>query len=285
MKDNYKITISCSGKELTVSPSSGAHLIENGLKGFYAAGFDVAVSPFASQSGGYFTKRRFSEREMSISFEIEAGLDSVLRRRLVSMLSPTEDCIIDVTLGDTRRRITAVPCGEPEFSCRTFGEPETVTLSFVAPTVFFESPDSISVNLRQRSGLLTFPMNFTTDAGLTAGLSLPGNEAAIHNPGDTECGAVFSLTADGGNIVYPTLSLGEKFFRCPITMHSGDVLTLDTRPRMKNITLNGQRMFSFDKRSTFFALPAGESTISVTATSGAEYADTVIRFTPLYYGV
>ena len=63
MTDSYKIIISCGGKSFEISPESSAHLIEGGLHGFDAAPFDVTVCPYASQSGGYAQKRRFSERK------------------------------------------------------------------------------------------------------------------------------------------------------------------------------------------------------------------------------
>ena len=283
--NNYKIVISSSGKVFEISPDSAAHLTEGGLGGFFSSGFDVALSSYASGNGGYTTKRRFTERELSLSFEIGKKLEDTLRHTLVSMLSPMRDCEIDVTLGQIHRKITAIPCDEPVFSRPTFSDITEVTLYFIAPSVFFSDCDENVARLRESAPLLTFPMNFTSDGGLTAGIYLSNGVRKIFNPGDVECGLVINITAIGGDVVSPEISLGDDFIRCPLTLHDGDCLTVDTRERMKNIYYNGERCFTFDRRSTFFSLPVGESVVSIDADDGANYAEAVVSFTPLYCGV
>ena len=283
--EQYKIIISSGEKTFEISPSSGAHLIENGLSGFSSVGFDVSLCSYASQSGGYAQKRRFAEREMKISFEIERDYNKALTRRLVSLLDPRKDCEIDITLGEVRRKITAIPCDEPVFSRPTFSDSTEVTLFFTAPSVFFRSHNEIASRLREKRGLLTFPMNFTASAGLTSGVFFTHGSAEIENPGDSECGLIITITACDGRVEKPAVHLGDRYILCPLTLDIGDTLVIDTRPRLKNIYLNGERCFIFDKRSSFFSLPVGRSTVSVTCESGQENADTVIEFTPLYYGV
>ena len=285
MTKKYKIILSGNGKTFEISPEGDAHLTEGGLHGFECVGFDVTVSPYASQNGGYVRKRRFSERELSITFELERDAEKDTRALLISMLDPSKDYTLDVTLGGVHRTIGVIPCDEPIFSRPTFCDLTEVTLSFVAPSVFFCGADSSSLKFRDCVPLLTFPMNFMEGAGLTSGVFRVNGSGSIYNPGDGECGITATVTARGGRVVSPCISLGERFIRCPITLDESDVLVIDTRPKMKNITLNGERCFIFDKRSSFFSLPTGESEISFSAEDGEEFADTVIEFTPIYYGV
>ena len=285
MTKNYKIIISCGGRSFEISPESHAHLIEGGLSGFDAAGFDVTVCPYASQSGGYAQKRRFSERELSVSFELERENEAEMRRHIISMLDPRLDCTLDVTLSGVHRTITVIPCDEPVFTHPTFDDLIRVTLYFVAPSVFFCGTEDSSLNLRECVPLLTFPMNIMAGAGTTSGIFRVYNSGRIFNPGDGECGVVIKITARGGSVVSPCVTLGDEFIRCPLTLNAGDELTIDTRAKMKNITLNGERCFVFDKMSSFFFLPAGESVIGFSADDGTEFADTVVSFTPIYYGV
>ena len=285
MTHNYKIIISCRDRSFEISPDSAAHLTEGGLVGFDMAGFDVTVCPYAAQHGGYAQKRRFAERELSLSFEIDKSDEAEARRALVSMLDPRYDCTIDVTLRGVRRTITAIPCDTPVFRRPTFSDLTAVTLYFTAPTVFFSGAKEESLKLHDCAGLLTFPMNFMSGAGLTAGFYRVYGSGTIENTGDVECGFVAKITAEGGTVVNPTIALGDSFIRCPLTLADGDTLTVDTRPKMKNILLNGERCFIFDKRSEFFTLPAGKSEISVTADRGEEFIGAVIEFKPNYCGV
>ena len=99
------------------------------------------------------------------------------------------------------------------------------------------------------------------------------------------CGIIATVRANGGDVVNPVISCGDLYIKCPITLNDGDELVIDTRPKMKNIYKNGERFFTFDKNSTFFTLPAGESVMSVKCDSGGEYIDAVIEFTALYLGI
>lgn len=285
MTDNYRIIISSKGKSFEISRTSGAHLTEGGLKGFDSPSFDVSVCPYAAQHGGYIQKRRFSERELSITFEIERPLSDTLRRSLVSMLDPTEDCVIDMEIGSIHRKITAALCDEPVFSHPTFADPTEVTLYFIAPSVFFTAENDTAYRLRDKKSLFTFPLTFMSSAGMTPGIFISNGTAVINNPGDSECGAVITMTATGGDIVNPKISLGNEYILCLLTVHDGDELIIDTRARMRNILLNGERCFSFDKNSKFFSLPVGESPVTMSCDSGMEYSETVVSFTPVYYGV
>jgi hypothetical protein len=60
---------------------------------------------------------------------------------------------------------------------------------------------------------------------------------------------------------------------------------IDTRDRRKNIYLNGEQYFSFDRRSTFFSLPPGENVVAVLCDDGTEYIRAKLTYVPLYFGI
>lgn len=285
MIKEYKIVLSSDADSVEISPRSSAHLVEGGLRGFDATGFDVTISPYASRSGGYAQKRRFSEREISLTFELDRESDSALRRKIISMLDPAKDLELYIDLGGTRRRIAVIPCDEPIFSRPTFADLTEVTLYFIAPSVFFTGSDASSVKYHDRAGLLTFPMSFFPSSGLTPGFYRIYDSAAVFNPGDGECGAVITIRAVGGDVINPIVSLGSSFIRCPMTLHDGDSLVIDTRGGKKNITLNGERCFIFDKKSSFFSLPVGETEVSVSCDGDDRHLEAILEFSPIYYGV
>ncbi len=285
MTDTYKIIYTCGGKSFEISPDSPVRLMAGGLSGFDATGFDVKITPYASADGGYAGVRRFAEREMSITAEIDREYGDELRREIVSMLDPHTEGELDVELFGVHRRISVIPCGTPEFVRPTLQDCVVMTLNFVAPAVFFSNISKKRAEFYCAMPLLTFPMNFTAESGITTGLYGKTDHVTLANTGDTECGIIATIVAHGGRVVNPGIHLGERFVETKLTLADGDVLVIDTRRGMKNIYLNGKRCFTFGRDSTFFTLPSGESVVNITADSGGEYIDAEIEYTPLFYGV
>ncbi len=283
----YLIKLSSGGRSLEISPESVCRLLEGGLIGFDAAGFDVKVSSYAMLTGGSVNRRRFAERELGLLFEIaEKGERAdAIRREIVSMLDPRLDTELEVTLFGVSRKISVIPCGEARFVRPTVDDCIEVELRFIAPEVFFSDTRSTVIKFRDAAPLLTFPMNFMAGAGTAAGLYRTADSTLARNRGDGECGIVARIRASGGEVVNPTVRCGEKFVKCNTVLADGDLLVIDTRARMKNIYLNGERFFLFDRDSEFFSLPAGDSDFSVTADSGGEFIVAEVEFTPVYYGV
>lgn len=285
MSDTYKIIYKAKGKAFEISPTSPAKLLEGGLGGFDSTEFDVKISPYAAIDGGSVVRRRFAERELSITFEIDREASDYLRRELVSMLDPREDGELIVDLYGDERRITVIPCGEPVFDRPTANSPTIVTLFFVAPAVFFSDNTKKIGTFRVSMPLFTFPLNIMGSAGITSGLDMKTELSDAENTGDTECGIVVKIAAKGGSVVNPSVTCGDKFIKTKLTLYDGDVLTIDTRKGKKSMNLNGEHLTAFTRDSEFFSLPVGKSTVKVTADSGRGYIDKQIEYIPLYYGV
>lgn len=285
MTDTYKIIYTSRGRSFEISPDSPIKLLENGLSGFDSTGFDVKITPYASQHGGYTATRRFAEREISITAEIDRKYGDELRREIVSMLDPGAEGELDVELYGVHRRISVIPCGEPGFSRPTLHDHVVMTLQFVAPAVFFSDSSRKRAEFYCAIPLLTFPMNFTSDGGITSGLYGKTDSISLKNGGDTECGIIATIVAHGGTVVNPSVMLGDKQVKCMVTLSDGDVLVIDTRRGMKNIYLNGERCFKFSRDSVFFTLPTGVSELRISAESGGVFIDAGVEYTPLFFGV
>ncbi len=269
-----------------MSPKSVCKLIAGGLSGFDSSGFDVQISPFATLQGGAVTRRRFSVRELSVTFEIDAVGDEAdaMRRRIVSMMDPREDIELRVTLGDAVRKITVIPYGKADFSRATLYDRVNVTLRFASPAVFFTDEAGKKLSFREVSPLFTFPMNFISGAGAVTGFYRMSDGVGVLNRGDGECGIITRIRMSGGTVVNPGIRLGEKFVKLNAELLSGDEVIIDTRPGMKRVLINGERVFTFDRDSEFFSLPMGESRLSVTADSGGEFMDAEVEFHEVYFG-
>ena len=284
-EQSYKIIIRGPRDSLEISPDSPCRLVEGGLSGFDCAGFDVKLRSYAADAGGYAEKRRFAERELSLTFAVDRETSDSVRRQLISMLDPADDLTLDVTLYGERRVIPVIPYDQPEFSRPTFSHPLEVTLTFVAPTVFFREAEPRTVVFRDGAGMLTFPLNLMRGAGTVAGMFRVRGAATVTNPGDGPCGVTVRVRASGGSVECPKISVGTQWIRCPFTLEAGEELVIDTNPRHKTIEVDGVRSFQFDRDSTFFSLPRGDAAVSVSADEGEEFMEAEIEFTPIYFGM
>lgn len=287
MDKDYRIRFESGGRTLELSPTSPCRLLAGGLRGFDSTGLDVAIRSYASLHGGHPERRRFTERELGMTFEIDAGEVETeeLRRSIAAMMDPRLTCELDVEIYGVHRCISVIPCGEVRFERETMHDRPEVMLEFVSPDVFFRAAEPEEVVFRDPVPLLTYPLTFFAGAGMTSGIFRTSSVARPVNRGDTSCGIVAEIVADGGDVVTPGISCGDAFIKCPLTLSDGDRLVIDTRDRQKNIYLNGERHFMFDRRSTFFRLPMGESVVTLLCESGEEYVRARMEYVPLYFGV
>ncbi len=287
MEKTYKICLTSGVHTLEIAPDAPCRLIAGGLCGFDCTTLDVKVRSYAARSGGYPERRRFAERDLCVMFEIDADEEETeeIRRKIVTMMNPAVTCELTVDIYGAQRTIPVIPCGEAVFVRDTMYDRPEVSLEFVAPDVFFRAAEPVEIPFRDPVALLTAPFTFYEGAGMTTGIFRTTGTAHLTNEGDADCGIVVEIIADGGAVVAPGISSGDAFVKCPVTLADGDTLVIDTRERLKNIYLNGERYFSFDRQSRFFSLPAGKNTVSVTCDAGEEYIRAKISYVPLYFGI
>lgn len=285
----YRIVFTSGRDSLVISPGSECRLVAGGLSGFDNPEIELTTRPLAYGHGGYIQKKRFAERAISMTFDICAADERAesLRRLIIRMMNPnaSRDCTIYAEIYGVRRVIGAAPSGEARFVRDTLYDRIEVTLEFTAPEVFFRDAEAKTVQFRDPVKLFAFPLAFMKGAGNVSGIMRTAESASVDNPGDAPCGVIVTIEADGGNVVHPGIRLSDgEFIKCPVTLSDGDRIVIDTRERHKSITKNGERYFSFDRKSSFFSLPCGKSAIQVTCDSGGEYISAKLEYVPLYFG-
>jgi len=286
MTNFYEIWLGDGRQTLCISPSrdSGLRLLEDGLDGFGATELFVETKPYGDGTGGHPVTRRFGERCMKLTAEMAAG-DDGLRRKICAMMNPLHTLDMEVTLGEVTRRIRVIPWGRPRFRQPNFFTPTEVTLSFLAPDPFYRANRAEEVLFRQTAPLFAFPLNLMAGAGTAAGLLRRSDTVTVTNGGDADCGFQAYLTAAGGEVINPVIRCGDRFIRAETVLRDGETLEMDTRPRCKDLRIDGVRSFTFHRDSDFFLLSVGENRISVSADSGGEYLSARLTYTPLYYGI
>lgn len=289
---NTFFEIRLSGKDviLTASSSDDAdiHILEEGLEGFGITSLSVETKPYAGLPGGHPVSRRFGERHLSIHGEVNASSDEeewAIRRRIIRLMNPLSEIEMQIRMNGVSRTITVIPNEAPILAKDTFFSPLQVTLTFIAPDPFYRSTEPAELAFRRTVPLLTFPLNFMKNTGMTAGYVCATDKVKLINPGDGECGMTAILTATGGTVKNPCLTCGNKYIRLLVTLQDGDTAEIDTRPGKKNVILNGERKFLFDRTSNFFLLAPGENIVSISADTGVEYLSARLICTPLYFGL
>jgi len=281
-----RITDPVLGRTLLVSPGKEAHLrlLEDGMEGMAATELFVETDPYADGSGGHPVTRRFGERHLALTGEMN-GREGELRRLICTMMNPLHTLEMEVTLDGVTRSIGVIPCGRPVFRQANFFTPTEVYLPFLAPDPFWRDVRSREVHFRQSIPLLAFPLTFRKGAGMTPSYFRITETAAVINPGDAACGFDAWLSAVGGTVSAPAVCLGERYIRLQNDLADGETAHIDTRPRCKNLEIGGTRAFTFHRDSDFFLLQVGENRVYVTAEAGLEHLSVKLAYTPLYYGI
>lgn len=281
-----RITDPVMGRTLLVSPGKEAHmrLLEDGLEGTAATELFVETDPYADGSGGHPVTRRFGERRLSLTGEL-CGEEGEMRRLICTMMNPLHTLEMEMTMGNVTRWIGIIPCGRPVFRQANFFTPTTVYLPFLAPDPFWRDLQAKEIHFRQKIPLLTFPLTFLKTAGMTPSLYRVTETAVVVNGGDAPCGFDAWLTAADGAVTNPCIRLGDRYIRLQNTLADGQTARIDTRPRCKNLEIDGERAFTFHRDSDFFLLQVGENKVRVTADSGLEHLSVKLAYTPLYYGI
>ena len=287
---NYEIRL--SGKDVTLTASSSAdadlHILEEGLEGFGITALSVETKPYAGLPGGHPVSRRFGERHLAIHGEVNAASEAEewsIRRRIIKLMNPLAEIEMQIKMHGVSRLITVIPSDAPSLVKDTLFSPLQVTLTFIAPEPFYRDAQVQEFSFRQTVPLMTFPLNFMKGSGMTTGYLRSTDTTRVLNPGDAECGMTALLSAVGGTVKNPCLTCGDKYIRLLAVLEDGDTAEIDTRPRRKNVLVNGERKFVFDRTSDFFLLSPGENHITLSADEGATFLSVQLFCTPLYFGL
>lgn len=284
MNYHIEITNNRNGRSFSLSPEGECRIVDGGLNGFIAPQFDVRFIPLApdSSAGAYASVRRFTEREMALTFTYEKN---ETRRNILSVLDPEDVLTLSFSTDSGERLIDAVVSESVECDFENYLSVREMTVCLTAPEPFFRSAVKKRIIFRDAVPLAAFPVNTMTGAGTVSGILRNSRSAAVTNSGDRPAGVRIELTADGGRIESPVFSCGDSRIICNVTLNDGDTLVADTNGRNKLLMLNGSVCLDFTRDSRFFTLPVGESTISVSASSGEEYMKCTADITEYWYGV
>lgn len=256
--------------------------------GIEATDYDVLLADNANLDGGYVQAERIKARPISIEFMItDMARAEMLRASLIKFLKPKVVGTLYVTRTGVTRRISFKLATRPEFTQKYLNvDPIRISINLICPDPYFFDEDDTKVNFFTSRPRINFPMTFFPGGGLTTGLIHISDNTTIINGGDADIGIICDITALGGAVTNPKITIdGIKYVKAIVALDEGSKLQINTRPGEKNILIDGESVFLYDKASVFFAVAPGEHTVTISADAGVAYAKAQYTYALKYLGV
>lgn len=287
MKPYIKITISIGNRLVTIAKDSVYRLPQGGITGIESADLEAILTEYAAMDGGYLEAVKVPPRTIGLSFVInDRTRTEELRNDLISFFSPKKPGTLTIERGSRKRKIGFYLSERPQFvQDNIISDKLRVNLSLICSDPYFQDVNPSVVNFMHPLPLLTFPFNSVAGVGITAGILVVTDTATLVNDGDVPVGIVCDITASGGTVTNPKITMNGQYVRVIKTLEIGDTLSIDTNQGRKDIYFNGESQFIFDRKSVFFQLPVGENTIVVSADAGIKDAKASFTYSFKYLGV
>lgn len=259
---SLSMVFTLGGSTFTVSKTSDYRLMD--YSGFEASDYDVDIADNAVGDGGFYQSSRIAARPISVSFMvIDASKTASGRTAIMSFFKPKTLGTLAVTRGAVTRNIGFYLASKPDFINPDSSCPKLrVTVNLICPDPYF------------------YAVTATTSNETSA------NTIAVTNPGDVPCGFTLNITATGGAVVDPYITLGTgEVVDVTQSMVATKVLQISTVPGSCFVKYDGTAIYTYALTSEFFQLAVGSNVIALNADTGATYIVGAISFYPRYLGV
>ena len=282
-----KLIINIGGEQIIIARDSVYRLLAGGITGIESADLETVMSEYAAMDGGYIDAVRVPPRHISVLFAVdERKQTEELRKKLIAFFSPRKQGTLIVERANRSRKIRFYLSEQPEFiQDNIIDDRLHVRVNMICPDPYFEDVTPTTVNFMKPLPLLTFPFNSLAGVGITAGVLEITDTTTLVNNGDMPVGIICDITANGGTVTNPKITMNGQYVRVIKALAIGDTIQIDTNKGQKNIYFNGESQFIFDRKSIFFQLPVGENTIVISADAGIKDAKASFTYSFKYLGV
>ncbi len=257
------------------SPAVTLYQVDWEVTGRFMPRIETRVDEIPGQPGGLLREARHGVHEFILPLSIAASSESNLRtvlRGLVDRMDPTRGTgKIRVTspVGD-QREIHCVYAAGLEMAERSGSsgpEYQECPIAFTAydPYWYDVSPTSETFTITSVATFFPiFPLRLTASQLVV--------DDAVTNSGSVDAWPVWTVTGPGSDITLRNLTTGEFISFPGRSITTGEILTIDTRPGVKSVTLgDGTSVYSWlDYSSTLWALRRGTNSIRLEM-SGADF--------------
>lgn len=283
------------GQEMTFG-NDDWRIPNDGLENWANLPYNVSSVEIPSYDGALVTSKRVSSTDRTITAICTSKDPEAQRARVIAFFNPEYTYEIHMTyMGRTRwcqGELTG--CKVSEYNIH---RPPSVTFTILCPNPFLLSEGDFGKDIAAIVGNFGFPfMSFLpvskgsvpgTNVGFIASHHMFSRQVDISNDGDVPSGMRVIIRAKG-EVVNPLVRIGDGYVRMLITMHEGDVVTLDASSRPPLVTYNGANaMHKVDRKSSILnmMIAVGNTTIEYDADDGEQSMSVSVFFNKQYLGV
>lgn len=285
MDYKFNAIFKSNNNEIEMNKNTDIKIID--IKGIEASSYTINTIS-SEQDGAIVTSTKIEPREITITGDIEKNKNETANRdKLIRFFNPKVTGELYITRNNIERKIQ-YRVSSLDFETNKLYEYIQFTLVLESTEdPYFEDANNRGNKLTLISPQFTFPLVIMQDRKKIMGYKVYKPYMPLVNNGDKETGLEIVITASRGQMKNIKLTLNDnEYMQVNITLNQWDVLTINTNPRKKSVTLNGTNIINkIDRNSTFFNIGIGKSILKYECDDGATNIDINVKFYRKFLGV
>ena len=285
MDYKFNAIFKSDNNEIEMNKNADIKIID--IEGIEASSYTINTIS-SEQDGAIVTSTKIEPREITITGDIEKNKNETANRdKLIRFFNPKVTGELYITRNNVERKIQ-YRVSSLDFATNKLFEYIQFTLVLESTEdPYFEDANNRGNNLTLISPQFTFPLVIMQERKKIMGYKVYKPYMPLVNDGDKETGLEIIITASRGQMKNIKLTLNDnEYMQVNVTLNQWDVLTINTNPRKKSVTLNGTNIINkIDRNSTFFSIGIGKSILKYECDDGATNIDINVKFYRKFLGV
>lgn len=283
------------GEELILGDGEW-RILNEGLENWANLNYNVFSSEIPSYDGAIVTSKRVGSVDRTITAECRSKDQDKSRSHAIWFFNPKYRYEAHLTYRGRTRWCSGEQIGFKASEGNMYKKP-TITWTILCPNPYLQSEDDFGQDIGENVGKFAFPwVSFLpTEYGSVSGTNKYAiasyhkfvQKIDIFNDGDVASGMRIVIRALG-DVVNPSIRLGEGHVRILKTMEAADVIELDAVSRPPSVTYNGENALNLvDRNSSILNLnvEVGETTLEYDADDGYQNMSVSVYWNKQYLGV
>lgn len=284
---NYKhnLLFKCNNKTLEMNSKKSIQVID--ILGIEASSYSINTAD-SEQDGANVTSVKVEPREITITGDIQKDENELMvRDNLIRFFNPKAVGEMFITRNNISRKI--------QYSVSSLDFPTNKMYEYIDFTLVLECVEEPYFSDAKNSGnyltlispQFTFPLAIPAVRGRAMGYRTFKPYLPLVNDGDKETGIKIIAIAKRGKVDNLKFILNNKeYIKVNQTLKQWDVLEINTNPRQKSVTLNGENVINrIDRNSSFFSLRMGKNILKYECDDGSTNIDIDVQFYRKYLGI
>lgn len=284
---NYKHDLLFQRNDKTLQMNSEKSIRVIDILGIEASSYSINTAD-SEQDGANVTSVKVEPREITITGDIKKDENELMvRDSLIRFFNPKSVGEMFITRNNISRKIQyrVSSLDFPTNKMYLYNEFTLVLESTEEP--YFSDAKNSGNYLTLISPQFTFPLAIPVRRGRAMGYRIFKPYLPLVNDGDKETGIKIIAIAKRGKVDNLKFILNNKeYIKVNQTLKQWDILEINTNPRQKSVTLNGDNIINrIDRNSSFFSLRMGKNILKYECDDGSTNIDIDVQFYRKYLGI